>query len=912
MKLKSINRHLFWQLYNQRSSMLRRSIILFFAALLSILFSVPAPAQVVTPFALRAGFPWNGNGDIHYASNSIGSCSLLSFAPTAEDLTNTNFQRLDTIKYTFIVKNTSTATAENIVFSLPIPTNMTFVTGTLQIDGITQDGTSGKDKAQYLAVPGKLIFNLGSGANSSTGGSLSTNVQTIISYNLMIKSTVVTGDLLTNTASVSYRENSVNYLTSAWQENKFNNQATIRFSPTKTTDCSTARSGTSSSLNNNSYTLAYIDTDNDPSTFSSSSANLNLPSGSQVLFAGLYWGGSTITPASSVYFKPPTNSSYLAIGATKMMSGANFTGTTSDYKNSYQGFADVTSYVQSAGQGTYTLANVKSDIGADNMWAGWTLVVAYSHPSEPARNLAVFEGYASVSAANNSVSMQISGFHSPPVGTVKAKVGVIAYDGDRGENGDNLNFKSPNNSTPPNGGNFVDTLHPINNAFSSTIANLGVDNNPRTPNYINQLGYDASIFNADGYIKYSNINPEVADITLTTKSAGGESYIAGLITSAIDLYEPNVTLTKTYIDLNYVSNGNQVKAGDILEYTIGITNNKDTAGNGDPANNNVIVDAIPANTTYIPGSLVIVGATPSAQSDLQDPDPAEFDPTNHRVIFRLGTGATGYSASNYPYVAYNSTTQNTGGGVLSVNTGTIASPSIGSTATVKFKVQINANNPINTQIANQAENFFTGTTLGKEVRLIGVSPAVVVTVAKTTGNVLLVKRITAVKTPAGAQTNFIQVLHHPGEINDLNLNWPSQYLKGSFESVLVQPQDSIEYTIYFLSSGSNATNSVSICDWLPPNTEFVPDAYTTTAGIQLVKGTTQSSLTNASDGDLGTFYSSVDSASVPSTCAKPSTNPGTSGTVLVKVGSLSTVTTPTTPTSDSYYGYIRFWVKVKS
>ena len=44
-------------------------------------------------------------------------------------------------------------------------------------------------------------------------------------------------------------------------------------------------------LNNNDRTMTWIDADTDPATFNSSSADLALPAGASVLFAGLYYGG---------------------------------------------------------------------------------------------------------------------------------------------------------------------------------------------------------------------------------------------------------------------------------------------------------------------------------------------------------------------------------------------------------------------------------------------------------------------------------------------------------------------------------------------------------------------------------------------------------------------------------------------
>lgn len=47
-------------------------------------------------------------------------------------------------------------------------------------------------------------------------------------------------------------------------------------------------------LNNNDFTMTYVDVDTDPSTFNSSDSDLVLPAGSEVLFAGLYWGARTV------------------------------------------------------------------------------------------------------------------------------------------------------------------------------------------------------------------------------------------------------------------------------------------------------------------------------------------------------------------------------------------------------------------------------------------------------------------------------------------------------------------------------------------------------------------------------------------------------------------------------------------
>src|SRR3954452_11237382 len=61
--------------------------------------------------------------------------------------------------------------------------------------------------------------------------------------------------------------------------------------PTLVATCPPARNGGGSAPNNNSYTMVYTDTDGDPvTTFNDSPATVDMPPGSTVLFAGLYWG----------------------------------------------------------------------------------------------------------------------------------------------------------------------------------------------------------------------------------------------------------------------------------------------------------------------------------------------------------------------------------------------------------------------------------------------------------------------------------------------------------------------------------------------------------------------------------------------------------------------------------------------
>jgi large repetitive protein len=164
---------------------------------------------------------------------------------------------------------------------------------------------------------------------------------------------------------------------------------------------------------------------------------------------------------------------------------------------------------------------------------------------------------------------------------------------------------------------------------------------------------------------------------LTTSN---ETYFPAVVTFATELFAPNLNTTKGGANVTRTTGENF--PGDVIEYTVTVNNSGQ-----DSANNVVLRDVIPANTTYVPGSLRITsGANTGVKTDVAGDDQAEFDAPNNRVVFRLGTGANAAS-----------------GGSLAPNAAT----------TITFRVQINPNTPPGTVISNQANVTAVAATLNQ-------------------------------------------------------------------------------------------------------------------------------------------------------------------------------------------------------
>lgn len=192
-----------------------------------------------------------------------------------------------------------------------------------------------------------------------------------------------------------------------------------------------------------------------PVVFTSSNATLTLNTGDTIESAYLYWAGCgtgdfNVKLNGTDITATRTFSNLLAQGA-----GFNF----------FSAFADVTTQVQTTGNGIYTLSDldVSSFINYHALnstnFAGWALIVVYKNPSLPLNQLNVYDGMQVVSSTQNFLDVPLNALNV--IDNVDAKIGFLAWEGDSGiANGETLRINGNILSNPP--------LNPSNNAFNST------------------------------------------------------------------------------------------------------------------------------------------------------------------------------------------------------------------------------------------------------------------------------------------------------------------------------------------------------------------------------------------------------------------------------------------------------------
>ncbi len=181
-----------------------------------------------------------------------------------------------------------------------------------------------------------------------------------------------------------------------------------------------------------------------------SSADLNLDPQQSLVSAMLYWSGSATGD-----FDVKLNGSVVSAQRTfsHVFNGQIY----------FAAYADVTSIVETQGNGTYTfsdmdISNTINQYCGTN-YGGWSIIVVYEDPSLLLNQVAIFDGLESVSANNNSLNITLDNISA--ISDLLSKIGFLAWEGDQQlAVAESLFINNFQISNPP--------LNPGNNAFNGT------------------------------------------------------------------------------------------------------------------------------------------------------------------------------------------------------------------------------------------------------------------------------------------------------------------------------------------------------------------------------------------------------------------------------------------------------------
>lgn len=345
-------------------------------------------------------------------------------------------------------------------------------------------------------------------------------------------------------------------------------------------------------------------------TKNGSAAPLSLSAGSKVLYAELIWGGlyrsasrdiSSLINNTVAFRTPQGNFPIFPDPLTKQEFNVTNSGVTIGF---YVRSANVTPYVQSAMNGSYSAGSVPALIEAtdsqtlETNHAGWTLAVVYENSSLPLRNLTFWAGGTVVSLTAGSTDVTLTGFLTPEALPVSGKMFISAQEGDAVIPGDQMLFgKTVSSLQTVSGPN-----NPVGNFFASQINN---------ENGTIESGGTFGTRNANAMASTNTIacrqGWDITAVDVSSLLGTGMTTAAVRFTTSGDLYVPNG------LALQIDSKGAQVRVekssdkfyaavGEKVTYTLKVTNTGSLAADTVKLN-----DILPPELTLDAGSVAIDG-----------------------------------------------------------------------------------------------------------------------------------------------------------------------------------------------------------------------------------------------------------------------------------------------------------------
>lgn len=347
-----------------------------------------------------------------------------------------------------------------------------------------------------------------------------------------------------------------------------------------------------------------------------STALLQLPASTNILYAELIWGGTSSTDGGDIshllddkiIFKGP-NEHEIEVEPEDCTKSNEVLVADSQVKV-YTRSAIVTNYVKSAGNGVYYAGRIPAYLDWDDNTSyesgcvGWTLAVIYEYEtrSMPFKSISLYVGGLAVQQNLPPSQIPITNFVTPDLDDTTPELLLSAAEGDYNLTGENVYLGSEGNplmNTPLCGPN-----NPVNNFFASqingndgylvTTGTFGTINhirNKETSQYIGvsgaRQGWDITRVRATNHI---DKNQNKATLKIETQ---GDSVLINGAAVVIDTQEPKLELTKQ-------SHSTYVTIGSIVEYTVYVGN----VGNA-TAERVLLTDCIPVGMSFVSGTVKV-------------------------------------------------------------------------------------------------------------------------------------------------------------------------------------------------------------------------------------------------------------------------------------------------------------------
>jgi gliding motility-associated-like protein len=327
-----------------------------------------------------------------------------------------------------------------------------------------------------------------------------------------------------------------------------------------------------------------------------SDAVLNLNPGDVIQNAYLYWAGSG-TGDFDVKLNGIEITSQRSFSAIQNSNGNPF----------FSAFADVTTILQTAGNGTYTFSDLDVSPFLDPFhycdngtnFSGWAIVIIYGNPALPLNQLNVYDGLEALSTAVVGIQDQliINLGNLNVLDNSGAKLGFVAWEGDASI----ANLES----LLINGNPLSDPWNPSDNAFNGTNNIIGSDT---------LFNMDLDVYNIQSYIAVGNTS---ATIKMTTAQ---DFVLINAIVTKLNSQLPDATVTINTIELECDSRTI------VVDYTVSNFNSTNPLPPGTPIA--LYVDGI--FTAFDETTLPIdIGASMNFQLSMVIPEtvPPDFDLT---------------------------------------------------------------------------------------------------------------------------------------------------------------------------------------------------------------------------------------------------------------------------------------------